>query len=736
MANTSDLGSMKVGLKFDTTELQAGLTNISKKMSVLDSEIKSGTSGFTAMGKSSDALKTQITGLTDKITLQKERVALLKAALDTSIATKGEDAVATQNLQIKYNNASTQLNKFQIDLKDTNSELIKQPNLFNKMQDAMEKVSSKMATMGKTLTVSVTAPLVALATLGVKYNADMEQYQAGLETMLGSADKATSMLLDLKTMANKTPFETTDLIKASQTMLAFGMSSGSTMSALSMLGDVSMGNKDKLNSLTLAFAQVQSTGKLMGQDLLQMVGQGFNPLQIISEKTGRSMSDLKDDMSDGAISADMVTEAFKTATSEGGRFYGAMDKQSQTMTGKLSTLKDAFSSTLGELTTTLLPTITKIMDKLSQLVGWFSKLDEGSKSTILTFVGLAIAAGPIISVLGFVSSAIGVLSGIFATITTAITLLAWSLNLPVIAFVGIIAAIVAVGVAIFVFRDQIWDFLKGVGKGIVDFISSIPEMLSGLLKIIVDFIVSIPEKIAYGLGFIIGTLSNFFTNITIALSIFISNIPKSIEMIVKFFWELPGKIWSALLSTIGKIGEFIGNMANNIASAMPGLINNFVNYFTGLPDKVMSIGKNIVDGLLQGIKNSWNNLTGAVGKMVDSFVKGIKDGLGIHSPSKILADEVGQWIPKGIAVGIDANTDSVSNSLNKVKSLAKNMNMQYEYGLGAVNTSRNTTNTTVNSPINLNIANFNNTRSQDIKEVVTEMEYYRKQVAYAKGGVA
>ena len=79
--------------------------------------------------------------------------------------------------------------------------------------------------------------------------------------------------------------------------------------------------KNKLSSLTLAFSQVQSTGRLMGQDLLQMIGQGFNPLQIISEKTGRSMADLKKDMENGAISADMVTEAFKIATSEGGRFF-------------------------------------------------------------------------------------------------------------------------------------------------------------------------------------------------------------------------------------------------------------------------------------------------------------------------------------------------------------------------------------------------------------------------------
>jgi tape measure domain-containing protein len=147
----------------------------------------------------------------------------------------------------------------------------------------------------------------------------------------------------MKSFAARTPFETSDISKAAQTMLAFGISADSVMGNVQMIGDVAMGNKEKFNSLSLAFAQVQSTGRLMGQDLLQMVNQGFNPLQIISEKTGKSMAQLKDDMAAGSISADMVTDAFKTATSAGGRFYGGMEAQSKTVAGMWSTLKDTFN---------------------------------------------------------------------------------------------------------------------------------------------------------------------------------------------------------------------------------------------------------------------------------------------------------------------------------------------------------------------------------------------------------
>lgn len=91
-----------------------------------------------------------------------------------------------------------------------------------------------------------------------------------------------------------------------------------------------MGNADRFQHLALAFAQVSAAGKLTGQDLLQMVNAGFNPLQEISKKTGKSISELKDDMADGAISVKMVEDAMKGATSEGGRFFGGMEKASKT----------------------------------------------------------------------------------------------------------------------------------------------------------------------------------------------------------------------------------------------------------------------------------------------------------------------------------------------------------------------------------------------------------------------
>lgn len=112
-----------------------------------------------------------------------------------------------------------------------------------------------------------------------------------------------------------------------------------------------MGESGKFNSLTLAFSQMSATGKLMGQDLNQMINAGFNPLQTISEKTGKSIATLKDEMSKGAISAEMVQQAFIDATSAGGKFYNMSENASQTINGQMSMMQDAWDSVFNELGT-------------------------------------------------------------------------------------------------------------------------------------------------------------------------------------------------------------------------------------------------------------------------------------------------------------------------------------------------------------------------------------------------
>ncbi|QKX04886.1 tape measure protein [Aquimarina sp. TRL1] len=215
----------------------------------------------------------------------------------------------------------------------------------------------------------------------VQLGLDAEQTRVKFATLLGGVSQANSMIQSLNKFANVTPFENAELQKNAELLLNFGMAEKKVLPSLKMLGDISGGNKEKLNSLTLAYAQARSAGKLMGQDLLQMINAGFNPLEVISRKTGKSIGYLKDQMSKGKISATVLEDAFKTATSKGGRFSGMMEKVSQTGLGKISTFTGNLKTNLaGFAEKYLVPTIVKGIDFGIALVNSFDKIKNSSIS--------------------------------------------------------------------------------------------------------------------------------------------------------------------------------------------------------------------------------------------------------------------------------------------------------------------------------------------------------------------
>ncbi len=164
------------------------------------------------------------------------------------------------------------------------------------------------------------------------------------ETMMGDPNKAREFTTDMRQFAAKTPLRYNDLSYASSTMMQYGVSDGDVMERMQQLGDVALGDSEKFKHLSLAYSQTAAAGKLMGQDLNQMIQSGFNPLFFISEKTGKSIGELKQDMADGKVTIDDVNDALRTATQEGGKFFGAMEKQSTTFTGMQSTLQDSQDS--------------------------------------------------------------------------------------------------------------------------------------------------------------------------------------------------------------------------------------------------------------------------------------------------------------------------------------------------------------------------------------------------------
>ena len=196
-----------------------------------------------------------------------------------------------------------------------------------------------------------TGVLKALGADMIRVRGEFQAADTAIETLLGNKEKANALMSQVREFAKISPLEFSDVTAATQMMLGFNIEAEKVPRYLQAISDISMGESSKFNSLTLAFSQMSAAGKLMGQDLNQMINAGFNPLQIISEKTGKSIATLKDEMSKGAVSAEMVQQAFIDATSAGGKFYNMSENASKTINGQLSMMQDALDSVFNELGT-------------------------------------------------------------------------------------------------------------------------------------------------------------------------------------------------------------------------------------------------------------------------------------------------------------------------------------------------------------------------------------------------
>ena len=192
--------------------------------------------------------------------------------------------------------------------------------------------------------------LKALGSEMIRVRGEFQSMQTAIETMVGK-DMAGQLIPQIKELAKISPLTMSDMVGAEKMMLGFNIQAEDTIKYLKAISDISMGESGKFNSLTLAFSQMSAAGKLMGQDLNQMINAGFNPLQQISEKTGKSIATLKDEMSKGAVSAEMVQQAFIDATSAGGKFYNMSENASKTINGQLSMMQDAREAVFNELGT-------------------------------------------------------------------------------------------------------------------------------------------------------------------------------------------------------------------------------------------------------------------------------------------------------------------------------------------------------------------------------------------------
>lgn len=195
-----------------------------------------------------------------------------------------------------------------------------------------------------------------------------EQTAISFNTLIGNAERADQLFRDLDKFSIDTPFESTEINNAAKTLLGFGKSADIVLSDLNLIGNASAATGANLQSLAVVFGQVAGTGKLAGQDALQFINQGIPVYQLLSESLGKSVKEFKKLQEDGKITFDVLREAFAKASEDGGKFAGALIKQSESFEGLKSTAagaKDAVLRTLGE---GLLPILKELLLPLINLL--------------------------------------------------------------------------------------------------------------------------------------------------------------------------------------------------------------------------------------------------------------------------------------------------------------------------------------------------------------------------------
>lgn len=333
-----------------------------------------------------ESAKTKLANLAIEAKTLKQGEREIEAALKSAKKEYGEESKEVEKLNAKL----VDNHKAQIDLKTEtaklNKELKQSQSTFDKLtKETKENTSALSAnakqadktmqsiktgfTMLKGMIVGYAGKTLFDALIGS--NAQFEQKMTSFEVLLGGAEKAQKMMEDLEEFAAKTPLQMDDVSSATQLLLSYGVAQEDVMTRMRQLGDLAQGNAEKLDRVSLAYGQMLAKGKVTGEELRQMTEAGVPLVQDLADVIGISTAELSKMLETGSVGIPELNKAIESMTSEGGKFYNMMEKQSQTMSGMWSTLADnakIFSRDVGEETFEYLKgELNSLMDTINQM---------------------------------------------------------------------------------------------------------------------------------------------------------------------------------------------------------------------------------------------------------------------------------------------------------------------------------------------------------------------------------
>ena len=431
----------------DTTKLQKALKQVDGSLKETQSNLKDINKLLKLDPGNTELLRQKQENLNQAINDTKERLATLKDAYK-QLEGQGTDEAKEQQKALAREIVETEqkLKSLKKEMSDFGS-VAKQK--LEAVGDSMKEFGDKVSGVGKDLSMKLTAPILAVGTLGVTYNAQMEQLQALFTTLTGSAEEADRVIQNIQADASKSPFDVQSLIKANQYLISAGISADDARETILALGDAiaaTGGGNDELDRMAMNLQQIQNVGKASAQDIKQFANAGINIYGLLAESMGVNVEQVKQ----MDISYEVLADALKKASKEGGKFNKAMESQSETLTGSLNQLKSSVQVLLGEITQAAMPIIKDVIGMIQQVIDWFKNLDDSQKETILKIAAVVAAIGPALTIGGKVITMLGLLVKGIGALTNPI-------GLAVAAGVTLIAN---------------WDKIKNAGSALLEKVKS------------------------------------------------------------------------------------------------------------------------------------------------------------------------------------------------------------------------------------------------------------------------
>lgn len=682
----------KIGAQIELSgekEYRKQLQYIATETKKFASEVKNISSSFDSENKSikqnnqlKQAYQKQLDSLNKALEVQKKRLAETQEAFNqTGVITESQTKLLNR-YQTEVNNTEAQINKLSSTLKSL-------PSSFDivgqKLKDVGEKTKSfgdSVAGIGKKLTTSISAPLAGLATIGINYNAQMEQYKIMLTTLTGSANEADKIITQLQSDASKSPFNTDKLIKANQYLLSTGESAEEARNMINYLGNAisaTGGGNAELDRMAVNLQQIKNLGKASSMDIKQFAMAGIDIYGLLADSMGVTTVEAKE----MDVTYEQLYAAFEKASSEGGKYFGAMEGQSQSLNGQISNLKDNVSQMLGELTSSLMPTIKDIVSMFKDWVDRIKNLTPQQQKLIADIAKFLIVVGPAVAIvgkiisgigtfitsIGAITSAMGTLAPVFAAIKAGLVAISGALGLSVGWFVAIAAAVVAAGVLII----KNWDSIKEGAAALWETITqTVQDIADGFVKLKDDVVKSATEMINNVINFFtqlkdkaVNLFNTLKTNVVSKVTEIKNNIVNSFTQAKNNAINLFTNLKDSAINIFNNLKAGIGNVVGNIKTTIVNGISGAVNWIKGLGSEARSWGRDMINGFVNGIKSA----IGAVGDAVSSVAGKVRSFLHFSEPDVGPLSDFSTYMPdmmKLMAKGINDNAYRVEDALDNV----------------------------------------------------------------------